>query len=176
MVWILTEVGDSEIMKVDLDFHGLQHYSAIYFDRNPSSVLGAMFATPPKELPQSDLGWVIDPDAFKNILLELNERYPGKVWIITENGISLDDKMTGGEVIDDRRIQYLTDYLGAVQGAMDGGMDIRGYFVWSLMDNYEWASGYGPRFGLIYIDYANGQQRTPKKSYFWYKKFIESQK
>src|SRR5690606_6850239 len=107
--------GDAEIMKADLDFIGLQHYSPIYFSKDPQQVLGAMFAAAPADLPQSDLGWVIDPDAFRDILLEVHRAYPGKTWIITENGISLEDRVVDGKVEDDRRIDYLAKYLGAVQ-------------------------------------------------------------
>lgn len=165
--------GDDIIMKANLDFIGLQHYSPIYFSRDDSRVLGVMFAEGPDDLPKSDLGWVIDPEAYQKILLELNDRYPGKRWVITEGGVALNDKLTDGRVQDDNRIDYLTQYLRAVRNAMDFGMNIGGYFVWSLMDNYEWASGYGPRFGLIFIDYEQDQARIPKKSYFWYKNFID---
>lgn len=167
--------GDAALMKVDLDFLGLQHYSPIYFKKNDAWVLGVEFAGSPDGLPTSDLGWVIDPDAFRDILLELHAKYPGVVWLVTENGVSLDDKYEDGAVSDPRRIAYLTDYLCAVREVMDAGMDVRGYFVWSLMDNYEWASGYGPRFGLIFIDYERDQARICKESYGWYKKLIVNQ-
>lgn len=168
--------GDGDIARTKLDFVGLQHYSPIYFTRSADKVLGADFAAAPAHLPKSDMGWPIDPEAFGKILLDLDRAYPGTAWVITENGISLHDaRQPDGSVQDDKRIDYLTRYLGAVKGAMAKGMNIAGYFVWSLMDNYEWASGYGPRFGLVYIDYGNAQKRTPKKSYYWYRDLIEQQ-
>lgn len=167
--------GDAEIMKAELDFCGLQHYSPIYFEPDSGNILGARFGQGPDSLPKNDIGWVIDPAAFQDILEALNTRYPGKVWIVTENGIALEESLSDGTLEDNRRIDYLQQYMKAVQGAMASGMKISGYFVWSLMDNYEWASGYGPRFGLIFIDYAGNQDRTTKKSYVWYRNFVADQ-
>jgi beta-glucosidase len=92
--------------------------------------------------------------------------------MITENGVALADQADAdGRVHDPDRIAYLADHIGAVRTAMDAGADVRGYFVWSLMDNFEWARGYSKRFGLIRVDYAT-LRRTWKDSAFWYRDFL----
>lgn len=165
--------GD-ECIKTDLDFIGLQHYSPVCFDVDPAKVLGVFFAQTNKEGPKNDAGWIIDPEAFTGILLRLQTRYGQKPWIITENGICCADRVTGEGVVDPQRIDYLTRYLEAVLKAMDAGMKIDGYFIWSLLDNFEWADGYKRRFGMVYVDYRNGQKRIPKASYYQMKKIIEN--
>ena len=90
---------------------------------------------------------------------------------ITENGCACTDTLVGGKVHDPARIQYLHTHLAALQAAMAAGVDVRGFFYWSLMDNFEWNSGYAKRFGLIHVDYAT-QQRTLKDSALWYRQMM----
>jgi beta-glucosidase len=93
---------------------------------------------------------------------------------ITENGAAFVDTVQSDGSIDDReRTEYLQEHVAAVADARKAGVNIRGYFVWSLLDNFEWAYGYDRRFGLVHVDYAT-QQRTPKASFYWYQRFIRS--
>jgi beta-glucosidase len=114
------------------------------------------------------------PEAFGEILRTFKQRYGDRLppIYITENGCSFDDAIgPDGAVDDHQRIAFLESHLSAVRAAMAEGVDVRGYFVWSLLDNFEWAEGYGPRFGLIHVDYET-QKRTPKASYAWYRDLI----
>jgi len=95
--------------------------------------------------------------------------------MITENGCAMDDVVENGKIKDQKRINYLEKYIGAMQKAKQEGVCIKGYFLWSLMDNFEWAEGYTKRFGIVYIDYSS-QRRIIKESGFWYKNFIKKEK
>jgi beta-glucosidase len=118
------------------------------------------------------MGWGINPDGIKAALLDLKERYDNPKILVTENGCAMADTPDeAGFVADWRRIDYLRSHIRAVHEAIEEGVDVRGYYVWSLMDNFEWAHGYGPRFGLVRVDYATGR-RTPKQSTRWYSQVI----
>ena len=102
------------------------------------------------------------------MLLRLHRDHPGLPLMITENGAAFDDEVSpDGRVHDERRVSYLHDHIDAVGQAIDAGADVRGYFVWSLMDNFEWSFGYSKRFGVIHVDYET-LERTPKDSARWY--------
>ena len=119
--------------------------------------------------PVTGMGWPVVPDGLRRLLIDPQARYGAALppIHITESGCSYD------EAIDDpQRIDYLRAHIDAVRAAMDDGVDVRGYYVWSLMDNFEWTEGYGPRFGLVHVDYAT-QQRTPRSSFAWYRDVIE---
>jgi beta-glucosidase/6-phospho-beta-glucosidase/beta-galactosidase len=121
------------------------------------------------------LDWlVVIPDALYWGIRFTTERYGRKPVIVTENGVCTTDWVAlNGEVPDPLRIDYLSRYLLSVRRALDEGYEVAGYTCWSLMDNFEWAEGYAPRFGLIHIDYAT-LKRTPKHSYHWYRDLIAS--
>ena len=123
--------------------------------------------------PMTDFNWPVVPDAFRECLVDLKERYPDiPPILVTENGCSYATAPDAAGVVDDQaRIDYLDSHLRAVGQARAEGVDVRGYFTWSLIDNFEWAEGYTQRFGLVYVDYAT-QQRTPKRSYGWYRDTI----
>ncbi|PYI68675.1 beta-glucosidase [Arthrobacter livingstonensis] len=124
--------------------------------------------------PLTDFGWPVVPEAFTELLLGFKERYGDKLppIYITENGAAVNDgPAADGKVHDRRRIDYTAAHLNALKAAMDGGVDVRGYFHWSLLDNFEWAAGYSQRFGLVHVDYAT-QLRTPKDSFYWYQELI----
>ncbi|MER7674879.1 beta-glucosidase [Kitasatospora sp. NPDC096128] len=118
------------------------------------------------------MGWPIDPTGLTDLLLRLHREHPGLPLMVTENGAAFDDRVTPeGAVHDPQRIDYLRGHLDAVRRAIAAGVDVRGYFLWSLMDNFEWAYGYGKRFGLYYVDYET-QDRIAKDSARWYAEVI----
>ncbi|GAB2848416.1 GH1 family beta-glucosidase [Actinoallomurus bryophytorum] len=119
--------------------------------------------------PYTAMGWSIDATGLTELLLRLRDEHPATPLMITENGAAFDDRLDpDGRVRDPQRIDYLRDHLAAVGRAMEEGADVRGYFVWSLLDNYEWAYGYSKRFGIVHVDYAT-QERTWKDSAGWYR-------
>ncbi|MBQ8239068.1 MAG: beta-glucosidase [Oscillospiraceae bacterium] len=123
--------------------------------------------------PRTALKWPVTPEVLDWGVRFLQERY-GRPGYITENGLSCNDRIyLDGQVHDAERIDFLARYLAALERAIAHGADIRGYFQWSLTDNFEWNAGYGERFGLIYIDYPTGQ-RIPKDSFYWYQNVIRN--
>jgi beta-glucosidase len=116
-------------------------------------------------LPKTQVGWEIYPDGLYSFLKRTHEGYTrGLPLYVTENGMASDDRIVGGAVDDRARIDYLDQHMARVKRAADEGIPVKGYFVWSLMDNYEWSLGYGPRFGIVHVDYSS-LVRTPKASY-----------
>lgn len=122
----------------------------------------------------TDMGWPITPEGFTDQLVRLRDDYADLPPLyITENGCAYDDPVIEGRCADPRRIDFLDRYLRAVRDAIDAGVDIRGYFQWSLMDNFEWALGYDKRFGLVHVDFDT-LERTPKDSAYWYRDVIRA--
>ncbi len=127
----------------------------------------------PQDGPFTAMGWRIEPGAFTELLLRVARDYPGLPMVITENGAAFDDVVgADGTVHDTDRIDYIDAHLRALHDAIEAGADVRGYFAWSLMDNFEWAWGYEKRFGIVAVDYAT-MSRTPKDSARWYQSVIE---
>jgi beta-glucosidase len=121
----------------------------------------------------TDMGWPITPEGFTELLVRLHNDYPNLPPLyITENGAAYDDPVVDGRCADPRRIEYLDLHLRAVKDAIDEGVDIRGYYQWSLMDNFEWALGYDKRFGIVHVDFES-LVRTPKDSALWYREVIK---
>lgn len=169
----LIKDGDTELLKADLDFVGVQHYNAIHAKHDECFLFNSFFGAKPAGVPQTDYGWMIQPDDFEKCLVWLAENYnlnEKKIPIvITENGAAFHDEPNKGGVCNDtRRISYLEGYIRAVHNAIERGSPIRGYFIWSFMDNFEWADGYSQRFGVVHVDYET-QKRTPKESLKWFK-------
>lgn len=160
-----------------LDFYGVNYYE-------PQGVAAPGEGNPlPFELraiegyPMTTNDSPIVPHGLRDLLVTFSERYREHLppIYITENGCSFDDVVAeDGHVHDQERIDFLHSHLIALREAMDAGVDVRGYFTWSLMDNFEWSKGYQPRFGLVHIDYET-QQRTPKDSFGWYRKLIRDE-
>ncbi len=124
--------------------------------------------------PYTAMGWNIEPQGMTDLLLELHGRYPDQPLMITENGAAFDDVVSAdGRVHDEDRVSYLSRHLEAVGKAIDAGADVRGYLVWSLMDNYEWAYGYHRRFGIVRVDY-DSLERTWKDSAYWYREVVRT--
>lgn len=166
---------DMEICQTRLDFIGMQHYNSIEAKRDETRVFGAFFGDKDPDAPKTDYGWRIDPDGFYKGFMDFTRRYGSEMpMIVTENGAAFFDKAQNGKCHDPRRISFLDGYIGAMHKAIEKGARIDGYFVWSFLDNFEWADGYDYRFGLVHVDYQNGQTRTLKDSYFWYRDFIKA--
>ncbi len=162
--------GDMDIIAQKNDFIGVNYYTrAVY----RSDGEGWFEQVVPQGHALTAMGWEIVPDAFTKLLVELDQRYDLPPIYITENGAAFDDRLVAGEVVDQQRIDYFNSHLRAVDNAIKQGVDIRGYFAWSLMDNFEWALGYSKRFGIVYVDYAT-QQRTLKHSALAYKAMLSN--
>jgi beta-glucosidase len=119
------------------------------------------------------MGWEVAPRSLCDLLLRLKRDYQLPPIYITENGAAYRDQLVDGQVEDEQRRQYIESHLLAVAEAIDRGVDVRGYFVWSLMDNFEWAEGYRKRFGIVHVDYAS-LRRTLKRSALWYRSLLKT--
>jgi beta-glucosidase len=177
--------GDLATIAAPLDFLGVNYYfpstvrAAPYEQENPALRTADDLGTEDVLIPGEELtamGWPVDAAGLTRLLEWLRDTYPGLPPIyITENGRACDDVVDAdGQVDDPDRVRYLDGHLRAVVDAIDAGVDVRGYYCWSLMDNFEWAEGFGKRFGLVHIDYAT-QQRTPKASFSWFRSLIADQ-
>lgn len=156
-----------------VDWFGLNHYSPLYIKADMGSVLGGSMGDAPAEIPRTAFGWPIEPEAFRQTLSSVAEHYGLPVFVL-ENGASTSERvLEDGQVDDPDRVDYLRRYIGAMGEAIAAGADVRGYFVWSLIDNFEWTAGYSQRFGLVHVDYAT-LKRTPKSSALWYRRLIDA--
>lgn len=160
--------GDLEHCEIDLDFLGVQYYTRL---RAPFRPIPGLWTIPgfgdDPDLEKTSMGWEIRPEGLGMVLdmVHAYRRYPRIV--VTEGGASFDDPFEGGAVHDNRRIAYYESHLAQVRAAQQRGVPVDGYFCWSLLDNFEWAAGYEPRFGLVYVDYET-QRRTIKDSGYWF--------
>ncbi|WP_129338468.1 GH1 family beta-glucosidase [Cellulomonas endophytica] len=191
--WSFVQSGDLEIIRTPLTQLGVNYYSTgrvragtpAVGDGGPgpdghrssahSPWVGAdRVEWLPQPGPHTAMGWNIEPKGLVDLLLELRDRYPALPLVVTENGAAFEDVPDAdGRVHDVERIAYLHDHVDAVGEAIEAGADVRGYFVWSLMDNFEWAYGYSRRFGIVRVDYATGE-RTPKDSAAWYAELVRT--
>ena len=164
--------GDMETIGVHTDFLGVNYYTRMVARDNgaPDNLPQAVIPAPPNE--HTEMGWEVYPDGLYKLLNRIYFDYEAPKLYITENGCSYGDGPDeNGRVADQRRIHYLRDHFQAAHRARQNGVPLAGYFVWSFMDNFEWAEGYEQRFGLVYVDYAT-QQRILKDSALWYKEVI----
>lgn len=161
--------GDMEIISQPIDFLGMNFYTCNHNAYDAENLFKDVKNSQTVEY--TDIGWEIAPHAFEELLINLNQQYDLPPIFITENGAACDDHLVSGQVDDDQRVRYLNSHINAVNNAIEAGVDIRGYFAWSLMDNFEWAEGYNKRFGLVYVDYET-QQRTIKRSGYAYQAFL----
>jgi beta-glucosidase len=167
----LLDPDDEARIAAPIDFLAVNHYHRVVVRADLSDRhLGAQ-ATPAQPATTS-LGWSVTPDALRDVLLRVRRDYPPIPLLVTENGASYTDYVDPeGRVKDPERVAYLRGYLRAAAEAIAAGVDLRGYFAWSLMDNFEWGEGYRSRFGLVYVDYGT-QRRIPKSSALWYRDLI----
>jgi beta-glucosidase len=166
--------GDLELIKQPIDFLGINYYRThTVAHAIGGSLLKAEWA--PLSAPgwgETEMGWGIDPTGLGATLLDVKDRCGDLKVYVTENGCALRDVPDEtGFVADWGRVNYLRAHLQAALEAIEAGVNLRGYYVWSLMDNFEWSMGYGPRFGLVRVDYETGK-RIPKQSAYWYREVI----
>lgn len=168
--------GDLELISSPIDFLGLNYYTRFLSrseeipesENHPMTVI----QPPRKEESWMDMGWEIYPEGLFEVLSWIYYEYHVKEIYITENGCSFSDQPDeNGHVHDRRRINYLKDHISAVRKALQNNIPVKGYFVWSLLDNFEWGLGFSQRFGLVWVDHDT-QERILKDSAFWYKNFI----
>jgi len=156
--------GDMTTIAAPLDFLGINYYA-----RNNLRSDGAhgFIDAPLAGVERTQMGWEVYPDGLRDLLIGFARDYPKLPPIyITENGMASDDHVVGGQVDDAQRVAFLSRHFAAVDAAVRAGVDVRGFFIWSLLDNFEWAYGYERRFGIVHVDYAT-QIRTPKRSAKW---------
>lgn len=158
--WPQVLPGDLEIIAQPLDFLGVNYYTRTVFAARADGWFSDVKPTQP---PLTDMGWEIYPQGLTEILLQLSQRYTLPPLYITENGAATVDIWQDGVVHDPERLAYYQQHLLATDSAIRAGVNVRGYFAWSLLDNFEWAEGYAKRFGIVYVDYPS-QQRTLKAS------------
>jgi beta-glucosidase len=124
--------------------------------------------------PTTAMGWEVAPDGLRDLLLRIRDDYGDVPIAITENGASYEDPpAANGRVEDPERTAYIRSHLAALREAMDEGVQVERYFVWSLLDNFEWEHGYAKRFGIVHVDFET-QRRTPKESALWYRDYIDA--
>lgn len=155
---------DAELIAQPLDFLGVNYYHPIV------STINRPFSPAHAGATVTDMGWEVAPAQFTELLARIDRDYDLPPLLITENGAAYQDTVVNGDIHDEDRRAYIESHMRAVADAIERGVDIRGYFVWSLLDNFEWALGYSKRFGLYYVDYPT-QTRILKHSGLWYKDF-----
>ena len=162
---------DLELASQAIDFLGVNYYSrAVVHEDLSEEPLGLAHAAP--TAPTTGMGWEVAPDALYELLVRIKRDYGDIPIFITENGSAYDDPVPSNGVVEDpQRLAYLRDHLQAVARAAESGVNVQGYFAWSLLDNFEWENGYEKRFGIVYVDYET-QRRIPKQSGLWYRDFI----
>lgn len=162
------EEGDLKAIYQPIDFLGVNYYFRAWCSAE----------TPPRPAPallgHTDMGWEIYPQGLTELLVKLDAEYCLPPIYITENGMASADRVQDGAIDDCARIEFVATHLAALMSAMDQGVDVAGYFLWSLLDNFEWNSGYAKRFGIVHVDYAS-LTRTPKSSARWYRDFVARQ-
>jgi beta-glucosidase len=170
--------GDLAVISTPIDVLGVNYYSgSLYSGVDEQGCTEDTDGQPicrviPRGRPVTAMGWEIVPECFTDLLVRISRDYPGLPMVVTENGAAFDDEADEtGFVRDDERMAYLASHVRAVAAARAAGADVRGYFAWSLMDNFEWAEGYAKRFGIVRVDYDT-QVRTPKQSGLWYRDTI----
>ena len=192
--WAFVREGDLAAISAPIDLLGINYYSPTRVaaatpeirdqlsKRWVNDPMGADGPSPypgtdlavsvPQEGPYTAMNWRIEPGSLTELLDRLHRDHPGMPLMITENGAAFaDESEADGVIRDGDRISYLHDHLAAVHAAITHGVDVRGYYLWSFMDNFEWAWGLSRRFGIVHVDYPTGERR-PKDSAYWYRDVI----
>jgi beta-glucosidase len=168
--------GDLEEISGTVDELGVNYYTTLEVEAAEGELDWPMFPgagsfTFKLSKPTTAMGWEIHPDGLFEMLVRIKREYPPIPLYVTENGAAFEDVFENGDVHDPERVSYIHDHIEACRRAITAGVDLRGYFVWSLLDNFEWAEGYSKRFGIVRVDYKN-QTRIMKDSARWYSDFI----
>jgi beta-glucosidase len=162
----LVRAGDLELISTKLDFLGMNYYS-----RTVLGINGKIEIVPGSQY--TETGWEVHPAALRKLLVRISREYTLPPIYITENGAAFEDQISSdGRILDQARLTYLRDHLEQAWLAIQDGVDLRGYFAWSLLDNFEWAHGYSKRFGIVHVNFAD-QKRTIKQSGRWYANVIK---
>lgn len=179
--WSYVLPGDLETINAPLDVLGINYYSPSVVEAGtppPEQAEGLLCYPGAGDVrfvdlpgPRTGQGWLVDASGLVDLLQRLHRELPGVPLLVTENGAAYPDRRGPDGVSDPDRVAYLRSHLAAVHEAIDGGVDVRGYFLWSFLDNFEWSFGYAQRFGLVYVDYET-QARVPKDSALWYRDVI----
>lgn len=179
--WSVADQIDLDRLKAavePIDYLGVNYYNINHIRHEPGARPmpawpgpdGAAFARPPGEL--TEMGWGVQPEGLTWMLERVGTRLPDLPLIVMENGAAYPDEVTGNGVVDDpKRIAYVQGHIDAIREARDRGVDVAGYFVWSLLDNFEWARGYSKLFGIVHVDRST-MKRTMKASGHWYRDFL----
>jgi len=164
--------GDLEAIRQPIDFLGVNYYTGnIGRYKENDGLLDIEYIDMGEE--RTDINWTIYPNGLYKVLMYISNRYGQIPIFITENGACYNDEPEKERVKDHRRIKYINQHLTAIKRAIDSGVNIQGYLVWSLLDNFEWAEGYTKRFGIVHVDFVT-LKRTKKDSFYWYKKLISN--
>jgi len=167
------QANDLRTISAPIDFLGVNYYNRHIVRATPQT--GHPVIVRPESGSFTNMGWEVYPDAFYELLIRLQREYAPPQLFVTENGAAYDDvRIHDGRILDPERQDYLEQHLIACSRAIRDGVPLAGYFVWSLLDNFEWHHGYQKRFGLVYVDYPT-QERVPKSSFDWYRRFIQRQ-
>jgi beta-glucosidase len=166
--------GDMETIAAPIDFLGVNNYTSPLVAADDNG--GRSQIVRRNDVDRTDMGWEVVPEGLRDLLLRLDRDYSPKAIYVTENGAAYPDvRGHDGSVSDPERQSYLDRYLAGAASAVAQGVPLRGYFAWSLLDNFEWAWGYWKRFGLVFIEYST-LERVPKGSFYWYRDFIAAQR
>jgi len=165
--------GDEQKMVFDFDFIGLQNYTReiVKYSFFTPYISATLVKAKDRGVPTTEMGWEVYSPAIYHIIKKYCNYQGIKKIIITENGAAFNDEIEDGKIADDKRVEYLREHIGQVLKAKQEGCNVQGYFIWTLTDNFEWAEGYRPRFGLIHIDFET-QRRTIKNSAYWYRDLL----
>ncbi|HTT59771.1 MAG TPA: GH1 family beta-glucosidase [Acidimicrobiales bacterium] len=163
---------DMNGLRIEPDFVGMNYYSG-YLARHDSARWLGFESVPEPSASRTAMDWIVRPDGLRKILVEAHRRYNLKALYVTESGAAYVDHVVDGEVDDTERLTYIQEHVAATLAARAEGAPVRGYFVWSLFDNFEWARGYAMRFGIVHIDFAT-QERLVKASGRWYAELARS--
>ena len=163
------EDDDLRTIAAPLDFLGVNYYTRNVVRAREGTTTPAQVETDGAE--HTEMGWEVYPEGLTDLLVRLHREYELPDLYITENGAAFADARRNGSVSDPERISYLERHLGALGNAVAEGVPVRGYFLWSLLDNFEWAFGYSKRFGIVHVDFET-LERVPKASFAWYRDFI----
>ena len=168
--------GDLETIAAPLDFLGQNYYTPTFVAHDSASEWPHVRPVEHEDVEKTAMGWEVYPKGLSDLLLHLYDAYKVPLYV-TENGAAYDDpdQLSGSDVHDAERTRYYQRHVEAVAHAVAQGADVRGYFAWSLMDNFEWAFGYDKRFGIVHVDFGT-QERTLKDSAKWYRAFVKRQR